>query len=319
MFFVASRRSETDDGPLRSHLGRYPGKDFGAGDTYLCLESFVSDNIIESRPEDLEGVPMTRIAGFAISAILCVTSISGQEDEAKKKRLLQILKELTQLQTEADKLLRELSGGDPQKHDALLKELLEKAAPGLSSDIDRARLIANERAATTSLKTLTTAEANFRANDRDNNRVNDFWTADVSGLHRIDANGPIKLIDQELALADARPSVAPDIAGLLPGVAKEHSSKFVALGKRTPKAGYWFISMVKIQEEKGSPVKYDQGNGRNTSAFGFCAYPAEHGKTGRFTYIVNEDNVVWRLDAGGKAVEEFPANPERAGWSRVVQ
>lgn len=41
----------------------------------------------------------------------------------------------------------------------------------------------NERCASDSLKTLTAAEADFRANDRDWCHVNDFWTSNPSGLY----------------------------------------------------------------------------------------------------------------------------------------
>ena len=49
------------------------------------------------------------------------------------------------------------------------------AIPGLISS----QLASNERGAATALKTLASAEADFRANDRDKNGVNDFWTADA--------------------------------------------------------------------------------------------------------------------------------------------
>ena len=55
----------------------------------------------------------------------------------------------------------------------------------------------NERQAMTTLHTITSAESDFRANDRDWNRANDFWVADVSGLWRVEApkEGAIKLIE----------------------------------------------------------------------------------------------------------------------------
>jgi type II secretory pathway pseudopilin PulG len=40
-----------------------------------------------------------------------------------------------------------------------------------------------EKRATAALKMITTAEADMRANDREGNLVNDFWTADVYGLY----------------------------------------------------------------------------------------------------------------------------------------
>ena len=81
--------------------------------------------------------------------------------------------------------------------------------PGLVSS----RRASNERNASTSLKTLTSAEADFRANDRDWNGVNDFWTGDVKGLHTMtpakvrgaggdSADPPIRLIELSLAAAD---------------------------------------------------------------------------------------------------------------------
>jgi hypothetical protein len=74
--------------------------------------------------------------------------------------------------------------------------------PGLQSS-NRA---SNERNASINLKVITSAEADFRSNDRDKNGVNDFWTGDVSGLYSLDVgDGPLKLIPREVAEADAAP------------------------------------------------------------------------------------------------------------------
>jgi hypothetical protein len=43
----------------------------------------------------------------------------------------------------------------------------------------------NERCSSDSLKTLTPAEADFRANDEDWLRAEDFWTRDVRGLYTL--------------------------------------------------------------------------------------------------------------------------------------
>jgi hypothetical protein len=45
--------------------------------------------------------------------------------------------------------------------------------------------VRNPRSAATSLRTLASAEAGFRANDRDWNRVCDFWNADLRALSTI--------------------------------------------------------------------------------------------------------------------------------------
>src|SRR5882672_12443673 len=55
----------------------------------------------------------------------------------------------------------------------------------------------NDSSASTALKTLSSAEADYRANDRDHNGVNDFWTGDVAGL--------APLIERRIAEADGAP------------------------------------------------------------------------------------------------------------------
>lgn len=258
-----------------------------------------------------------RTTAIALFALMTGTVAAQDDAEAKKKRLGQIMKQLSQLQAEGEKLLKELSGGDRSKYDAIMKEIAEKYAPEMAADMGRAQTAANERNASATLKTFAAAEADFRSNDRDNNRINDFWVADVSGLFRVDAGGAIKLIEQSAAGADARPCVPLDQAGPLPGAAKEHAAKLVALGKPSPKAGYWFVAVEKYEDEKGATAKYNDGSGRNNSRFGCCAYPAEYGKSGRMTFMLCEENVVWMKDTAGKPVEVFPDAPDRAGWRKL--
>lgn len=153
---------------------------------------------------------------------------------------------------------------------------------------------ANERCASAALKSLASAEADFRANDRDGNRVTDFWTADVSGLYALEVNGkPLALIAREVGEADATPNRT------LPGGPKPH-------------CGYYFIALERDESEPGGPISYKadtDGSGRrqrHTSKFGFCAYPAVYGKTGRLTYILNEGNTMFRGDFGGRPVLNWP-------------
>src|SRR6476620_6119361 len=93
---------------------------------------------------------------------------------------------------------------------AIIAVIAAIAIPGLLSS----QRASNERNASTSLKTLTSAEADFRANDRDGNKVNDFWTANVSGLYTMTSaavsgssnsttDPSIKLIELSIASADA--------------------------------------------------------------------------------------------------------------------
>ena len=162
------------------------------------------------------------------------------------------------------------------------------AIPGLLAS----QRAANERHASVSLKMIATAEADFRSNDRDGNKLNDFWTGDVRSLHGMVVHGaPIMLIESAIAQADTSPGGS---------------------GAAVPKMGYYF-SAVETDEE-GKP--YDQGKGRNPMQFAFCAYPANPA-SGRRTFIVNEDNTVWSIVNGGKRVTRWPARPEAAGWKRL--
>ena len=61
---------------------------------------------------------------------------------------------------------------------AIIAVIAAIAIPGLLA----AQRSSNERNASTSLKTITTAQADFRSNDRDGNRTMDFWTLDVYAL-----------------------------------------------------------------------------------------------------------------------------------------
>jgi hypothetical protein len=256
-----------------------------------------------------------KTATLALWAVLAAATPLQDDAEAKKKRLGEIFSQFAKLQKEGEALLEQLSGGDPEKRDLIMREVMEKYSPEMAKEMGRAQGASNERNASTSLKTIAVAEADFRANDRDWNRVNDFWVADVSGLWRILTNdGALKLIEMSVALADARPLVPLDTAGALPSDAK---TKLQILGKASTKAGYSFAAIEKYQDENGAFVKYDQGNGRNTSRFGFCAYPAQYPASGKMTFVVTEDNTVYRKDTNGKRVEQWSNNPQKDGWARL--
>ena len=172
--------------------------------------------------------------------------------------------------------------------------------------------------ASMALKTIVTAEADFRSNDRDNNRTLDFWTGDVRSLHTMcgseDGTKPcakptdekmMKLIEASVADADAAP------------LDLEYNAK-KAPKTPTPYHGYLFRAMEKDQD--GKPYQKESDNVlqkcRSWGTFGFCAYPAEY-KKGTKTLIVNESNTIWSKDTGGKPVLEFPAAPGQDGWTKL--
>jgi outer membrane lipoprotein-sorting protein len=153
------------------------------------------------------------------------------------------------------------------------------------------------------LKMVADAEVDFRDNDRDNNKVNDYWVGDVSGLYRFLLDGqPIREILIEYSQADAAPL---DLSELLPPIKRP-----------VPAHGSFFVAL-KQYEEKGKAMAYDMGTHRNKSRFGFAAYPTEYPKSGRFTFIMNETGAIYRKDTGGTTPEVFSEEPMKAGWERV--
>jgi hypothetical protein len=163
--------------------------------------------------------------------------------------------------------------------------------------VSKATLARNERRAVEALKRLAVAEADFRANDRDGNRIQDFWTGDVAGLHDVTdpvSGRPLALIERAVADADAAP---------LPMHPRRHA----------PYAGYSFVAMTEERRLWGSELYAVHTNGvrlggpfHNHSKFAFCAYPAAYGRTGRRTFVINEGNTVFMVDTGGVPVLKWP-------------
>jgi prepilin-type N-terminal cleavage/methylation domain-containing protein len=177
---------------------------------------------------------------------------------------------------------------------AIIAIIAAIAIPGLL----QSQRASNERNASTSLKTILSAEADFRANDRDGNRINDFWTFNVAGLYTMTsvaapgtADGPIKLIDLSIAAADAD--------GTPTGLADDTPLTSYAI--RGPKAGYWFNALVRDASVEPPDDDYTQDTGgtppmgevHHHNKFGFVAWP-DTTSSGKFAFIINEGNTVFR-------------------------
>jgi len=138
-----------------------------------------------------------------------------------------------------------------------------------------------DRYASTSLKTISTAEADYRANDRDWNHLNDFWTADVQGLYGVVPNDgskqPIKLIEWSVALADSDP-----LKGAYPDIG----------GEPRPKGGAWFVALSEDRSET-PPARY-RDRDSVVSKFGFLAFPEDFIGGLRYAFLVNENNTIFR-------------------------
>jgi type II secretory pathway pseudopilin PulG len=192
---------------------------------------------------------------------------------------------------------------------AVLLLIAALALPGLLSS-NRA---SNERGAAAALKTLASAEADFRTNDRDKNLVNDFWTADVKGLYTMTPAGeldkgrlPLELISRTVAAADADATLYPAGGENLP--LSQYASP-------APSAGYWFMTLVSDRSASGPEATYRQDTGgkppmgavHHLSRFGFTAFPDSSSK-GKYLFILNENGTIFRhsLRANGRQGKDVP-------------
>ncbi len=161
----------------------------------------------------------------------------------------------------------------------------------------RAQRASNERSASSSLKTIGTAEADFRTNDRDRNGIADYWTGDVSGLFgAIPVAGgtqAVKLIDISVAAADAIP--VPAFAASPTAYGKVDVTATLPV---SAKAAYWFYSLVTNgAESPPAPFAVDTDNtGRlvhNTATFGFGCFPDAF-QQGRHVFVMTNTYTLFK-------------------------
>lgn len=165
------------------------------------------------------------------------------------------------------------------------------------------------RSASATLKSIATAQADFRSNDRDNDGIQNYWVRDVYGLFALCPRGGartpenmIRLVEPALACAD---STRPEPWGGEVDVA-------AAVGAYSPKDGYLFIAMT--HDATGAP--YDSGSGRNWGQYAFCAYPVSHSVENP-TFIMNESFVIFRKNTRGAPVLRWPADLTAEGWTKL--
>ena len=173
------------------------------------------------------------------------------------------------------------------------------AIPGLISS----QRSSYERNSSTSLKTICVAEADFKANDRDSNKVADYWTGDVKGLYTMtsytapgNAGGttdpPLRLIDLSIAAADAD-GVTPPAGG--------ENMDITQFGVIAHKGGYWYAALTNDLNTSGPEALYKQDTGgiiamgsvHNINKYAFISFP-ESPSFGKYVFIVNENAAVFR-------------------------
>ncbi|MBI4565780.1 MAG: type II secretion system protein [Planctomycetes bacterium] len=185
---------------------------------------------------------------------------------------------------------------------AIIAVLTAIAIPSLLA----AQRSANERNASASLKTLPTAEADFRGNDRDNNLVNDYFTADVAGLYLIvpadgsgntpavlTLQGAIKLLDIGLATADMDRPASPPYDSRVPNAD--------AFAVYQPKAGYWYRALKQdrtngtiLDLTADTDVGSAFGKCHHWDRFAFCALPVSS-TVGKLGFIINQNNTIFKI------------------------
>jgi len=98
-------------------------------------------------------------------------------------------------------------------------------------------------------------------------------------------------------------------------------------GKLNPKLhkpfhGYYYGVLVTQGMWANGGLKDYIRQGAMTRGFGFIAWPADYGKSGVMTFIINGDRILYQKDLGKTTKDEAPFmtqfNPE-SGWLRVEQ
>jgi prepilin-type N-terminal cleavage/methylation domain-containing protein len=198
---------------------------------------------------------------------------------------------------------------------AIIAIIAAIAIPGLLA----AQRASNERNASASLKTLSTAQADFRSNDRDGNRINDFWTLDVFALYGLvpltagsttipadvtAATSIIKLIEPSVAGADADSDQG-----------EYCNITFAAsIVSGSPKAGYVYHKF-EFQDDGPGPTALENdtdgagtmyGDCHDRNRFAFMAAP-ESLSAGKLLFIVNADNTIWKYNLPATYVMTYTA------------
>jgi hypothetical protein len=164
--------------------------------------------------------------------------------------------------------------------------------------------VLHRRGASYALRTVALAQEDFRKNDRDNNRVQDYWVRDLAGLYYLKpqgSNDPLKFVDSWVAASDDAP-------------ARESALARADAGGFAPTRGYVFRSLTFYEDDAGKSMPYDLGDGRNPTRFGFIAFPIGPEAMTQPAIIINEQGVRYSKNLKALRIETFPRRPEQQGW-----
>jgi hypothetical protein len=89
-------------------------------------------------------------------------------------------------------------------------------------------------------------------------------------------------------------------------------------GRSTPYRGYFYRSLTaQSRQARDGARAYVDGTGRQAGGFALVAYPAEYGRSGVKSFIVNQDGIVYEKDLGPQTAEIAGAMREfdPKGWN----
>lgn len=187
---------------------------------------------------------------------------------------------------------------------AIIAIIVAIAIPNLLSG----RISANETSAIGTLKQFTSTEAIWLQQGPDGNGIKDYWTYDVSGLHRTlraDNLTKVAYIPLDVAQADPRSQYAEDPFGV--GVNMFDGDWTLGTTRIQPKSGYWF-TVLDLEDLGGASYNINEivpGDpatlGCNHNRYGFIAAPDVYGSSGVRSFIVNEAGTIYASDTGFNA------------------
>jgi hypothetical protein len=115
-----------------------------------------------------------------------------------------------------------------------------------------------------------------------------------------------------------RPDALRSPAGPLLAKAAAEGYSAETAGRSTPYHGYLYRMLTaQGRHASGGARSYISSNGKQVGGFALVAYPAEYGRTGVKSFIVNHDGIVYEKDLGKQTAEiaremrEF----DPKGWS----
>jgi hypothetical protein len=185
----------------------------------------------------------------------------------------------------------------------------------------RGGIATNETSTILRIQKLYEAEKIWYQQDLDNNKKSDYWTLDISCLYRVHNIGKttsVELILSDLASADANPYSLDNTQPFGDQATDITIEPFKGVCK-IPVSGYNYRAM--LTNTSGEPYNQNEVGtnhikATNSKEFAFVAFPDWYGRTGKQTFIINQDGKIYSKDLEGKLILQWPdKNPERLGWN----